>query len=170
MHGLVLVDWEFTDIILCWSDNMFKTWVVIRLSCQQVNLWNFNYLWLICCFVLVQVLAKSSKMIPGFAPLLYLATAIIYTCQIARAVSISTKTNLLGVPWGDGRRLWLFMKLTAFVWCVAVMFMGALVYGVRYTLPEYLCTFLVAGGVSMFALFKVRSTKSCNCFISLAII
>lgn len=28
-------------------------------------------------------------------------------------------------------------------------------YGVRYTIPEYLCTFLVAGGVSAFALFKV---------------
>ncbi|KAG0614699.1 hypothetical protein M758_6G196900 [Ceratodon purpureus] len=37
---------------------------------------------------------------------------------------------------------------------IPVMFMGALVYGVRYTLPEYLCTFLVAGGVSIFALFK----------------
>jgi UDP-galactose transporter B1 len=37
---------------------------------------------------------------------------------------------------------------------IPVMFMGALVYGVRYTLPEYLCTFLVAGGVSVFALFK----------------
>jgi hypothetical protein len=38
---------------------------------------------------------------------------------------------------------------------MTVMFMGAIVYGVRYTIPEYLCTFLVAGGVSVFALFKV---------------
>jgi uncharacterized membrane-anchored protein len=38
---------------------------------------------------------------------------------------------------------------------MTVMFMGALVYSVRYTIPEYLCTFLVAGGVSVFALFKV---------------
>ncbi len=41
----------------------------------------------------------------------------------------------------------------------AVMLMGTLVYGIRkvqrYTLPEYLCTFLVAGGVSTFALLKV---------------
>ena len=35
------------------------------------------------------------------------------------------------------------------------MLMGALVYGIRYTVPEYLCTFLVAGGVSTFALLKV---------------
>ena len=40
-------------------------------------------------------------------------------------------------------------------------------YGVRYTLPEYLCTFLVAGGVSMFALFKVHSTKSYSCLVYL---
>ena len=52
------------------------------------------------------------------------------------------------------------MKFTTFIWCVTVMFMGALVYGVRYTLPEYMCTFLVAGGVSVFALFKVHSSKS----------
>ena len=38
--------------------------------------------------------------------------------------------------------------------------MGALVYGVRYTLPEYMCTILIAGGVSVFALFKVHSSKS----------
>lgn len=37
---------------------------------------------------------------------------------------------------------------------IPVMFMGALVYGVQYSLSEYLSTFLVAGGVSMFALFK----------------
>ena len=36
------------------------------------------------------------------------------------------------------------------------MLAGALVYGVRYTVPEYVCTVLVAAGVSMFALFKVR--------------
>jgi UDP-galactose transporter B1 len=50
------------------------------------------------------------------------------------------------------------------------MFMGALVYGVRYSIPEYLCTFLVAGGVSVFALFKVNSTRSCSCSIGLAVI
>lgn len=38
----------------------------------------------------------------------------------------------------------------------AVMLMGTLVYGIRYTFPEYVCTLLVAGGVSMFALLKVR--------------
>ena len=37
-----------------------------------------------------------------------------------------------------------------------VMLMGTLLYGVKYTFPEYLCTFLVAGGVSSFALLKVR--------------
>jgi hypothetical protein len=62
------------------------------------------------------------------------------------------------------------MKLTTFIWYVAVMFMGALVYGVRYSIPEYLCTFLVAGGVSVFALFKVNSTRSCSCSIGLAVI
>lgn len=35
------------------------------------------------------------------------------------------------------------------------MLMGTLVYGIRYTIPEYVCTFLVAGGVSTFALLKV---------------
>jgi len=44
-------------------------------------------------------------------------------------------------------------------WFVAVMLMGSLVYGIRYTLPEYLCTFLVAGGVSTFALMKVTEVK-----------
>jgi hypothetical protein len=38
---------------------------------------------------------------------------------------------------------------------IIVMFLGAIVYGVHYTIREYLCTFLVAGGVSLFALFKV---------------
>ena len=37
----------------------------------------------------------------------------------------------------------------------AVMLMGTLVYGIRYTFPEYICTFLVAGGVAVFALLKV---------------
>eukprot|EP00249_Psilotum_nudum_P008935 c21603_g1_i1 orf=351-1361(+) len=40
---------------------------------------------------------------------------------------------------------------------IPVMLMGTFVYGVCYTLPEYICTFLVAGGVSMFALFKSSS-------------
>lgn len=38
----------------------------------------------------------------------------------------------------------------------SVMLMGTLVYGIRYTIPEYVCTLLVAGGVSTFALLKVR--------------
>ncbi|KAG6744404.1 hypothetical protein POTOM_053124 [Populus tomentosa] len=44
---------------------------------------------------------------------------------------------------------------------IPVMFMGCLVYGVSYTVPEYLCTFLVAGGVSAFALLKT-SSKTIN--------
>jgi hypothetical protein len=40
---------------------------------------------------------------------------------------------------------------------VAVMLLGALIYGVKYSIEEYLCTFLVAGGVSVFALFKVTT-------------
>ncbi|CAI7787917.1 unnamed protein product [Closterium sp. NIES-53] len=40
---------------------------------------------------------------------------------------------------------------------IPVMLAGAIIYGVRYTLPEYVCTLLVAGGVSMFALFKSSS-------------
>ncbi|CAG7867024.1 unnamed protein product, partial [Brassica rapa] len=63
---------------------------------------------------------------------------------------------------------------------IPVMLMGSLVYGIRYTLPEYLCTFLVAGGVSMFALLKTSSktiSKLANpnaplgyglCFLNLA--
>lgn len=39
----------------------------------------------------------------------------------------------------------------------SVMLMGTIVYGVKYKLPEYMCTFLVAGGVSAFALFKVNT-------------
>ncbi|XP_024545589.1 UDP-galactose/UDP-glucose transporter 3 [Selaginella moellendorffii] len=44
---------------------------------------------------------------------------------------------------------------------IPVMLMGTILYGVRYTIPEYLCTFLVAGGVSIFALFKgsVKASK-----------
>lgn len=40
---------------------------------------------------------------------------------------------------------------------IPVMLMGALVYGIKYALPEYICTFLVAGGVSAFALSKTSS-------------
>ncbi|GMP83368.1 hypothetical protein CsSME_00037307 [Camellia sinensis var. sinensis] len=40
---------------------------------------------------------------------------------------------------------------------IPVMLMGSLVYGIRYTFPEYVCTLLVAGGVSMFALSKTSS-------------
>ncbi|ONK74208.1 uncharacterized protein A4U43_C03F3910 [Asparagus officinalis] len=40
---------------------------------------------------------------------------------------------------------------------IPVMLMGALVYGINYTIPEYICTFLVAGGVSAFALSKTSS-------------
>ncbi|KAK9192044.1 hypothetical protein WN943_020660 [Citrus x changshan-huyou] len=40
---------------------------------------------------------------------------------------------------------------------IPVMLMGTLVYGIRYTLPEYICTLLVAGGVSSFALMKTSS-------------
>ncbi|KAL0909752.1 hypothetical protein M5K25_020649 [Dendrobium thyrsiflorum] len=40
---------------------------------------------------------------------------------------------------------------------IPVMLMGALVYGIKYTLPEYICTFLIAGGVSAFALSKTSS-------------
>lgn len=42
------------------------------------------------------------------------------------------------------------------------MLMGTLVYGIKYTFPEYVCTFLVAGGVSAFALLKVRSLVGCD--------
>eukprot|EP00850_Spirogloea_muscicola_P003157 SM000012S25419 [mRNA] locus=s12:1004440:1006471:+ [translate_table: standard] len=37
---------------------------------------------------------------------------------------------------------------------IPVMLMGAMLYRVHYTVPEYVCTILVAGGVSLFALFK----------------
>ncbi|KAG0485025.1 hypothetical protein HPP92_009104 [Vanilla planifolia] len=40
---------------------------------------------------------------------------------------------------------------------IPVMLMGSLVYGIKYSLPEYICTFLVAGGVSAFALAKTSS-------------
>ncbi|KAG6601416.1 UDP-galactose/UDP-glucose transporter 3, partial [Cucurbita argyrosperma subsp. sororia] len=40
---------------------------------------------------------------------------------------------------------------------IPVMLMGTLVYGIKYTFPEYMCTFLVAGGVSTFALLKTSS-------------
>ncbi|KAK7362217.1 hypothetical protein VNO77_04324 [Canavalia gladiata] len=40
---------------------------------------------------------------------------------------------------------------------IPVMLISALVYGIRYTFPEYLSTFLVAGGVSTFALLKTSS-------------
>ncbi|KAJ3691928.1 hypothetical protein LUZ60_012278 [Juncus effusus] len=63
---------------------------------------------------------------------------------------------------------------------IPVMLMGTLLYGVKYTFPEYICSFLVAGGVSSFALLKTSSKtikKLANpnaplgyalCFINLA--
>ncbi|XP_057518539.1 UDP-galactose/UDP-glucose transporter 3-like [Amaranthus tricolor] len=41
------------------------------------------------------------------------------------------------------------------------MLMGTLVYDIRYSFSEYLCTLLVAGGVSIFALSKT-SSKTIN--------
>nr|ABK23266.1 unknown [Picea sitchensis] len=40
---------------------------------------------------------------------------------------------------------------------IPVMLVGALFYGIKYTVPEYICTFLVASGVSLFALSKSSS-------------
>ncbi|KAF3790241.1 UDP-galactose/UDP-glucose transporter 3 [Nymphaea thermarum] len=40
---------------------------------------------------------------------------------------------------------------------IPVMLMGTLVYGIKYTFSEYVCTLLVAGGVSAFALLKTSS-------------
>ncbi|XP_028762102.1 UDP-galactose/UDP-glucose transporter 3-like [Neltuma alba] len=40
---------------------------------------------------------------------------------------------------------------------IPVTLMGTLVHGIRYTIPEYLCSFLVAGGVTTFALLKTSS-------------
>ncbi|KAK1289949.1 UDP-galactose/UDP-glucose transporter 3 [Acorus calamus] len=40
---------------------------------------------------------------------------------------------------------------------IPVMLMGTLVYGIKYTIPEYICTLLVASGVSAFALLKTSS-------------
>ncbi|KAI4370530.1 hypothetical protein MLD38_018877 [Melastoma candidum] len=40
---------------------------------------------------------------------------------------------------------------------IPVMLMGTLVYGIKYTIPEYICSSLVAGGVSIFALLKTSS-------------
>ena len=37
------------------------------------------------------------------------------------------------------------------------MLMGTLVYGIRYTIPEYVCSLLVVGGVSTFALLKAST-------------
>ncbi|KAG8383105.1 hypothetical protein BUALT_Bualt05G0150200 [Buddleja alternifolia] len=63
---------------------------------------------------------------------------------------------------------------------IPVMLMGTLVYGIKYTFPEYVCTLLVAGGVSAFALSKTSSktiSKLANpnapigyglCFLNLA--
>ncbi|PPD76694.1 hypothetical protein GOBAR_AA27115 [Gossypium barbadense] len=51
-------------------------------------------------------------------------------------------------------RPWVLAKSSKMI---PVMLMGTLVYGIRYTFPEYICTFLVAGGVSAFALMKTSS-------------
>nr|XP_043626678.1 UDP-galactose/UDP-glucose transporter 3-like [Erigeron canadensis] len=40
---------------------------------------------------------------------------------------------------------------------IPVMLMGTLVYGIKYSYREYLCSLLVAGGVSIFALSKTNS-------------
>ncbi|KAK1413763.1 hypothetical protein QVD17_35544 [Tagetes erecta] len=40
---------------------------------------------------------------------------------------------------------------------ITVMLMGTFVYGIRYSFHEYLCSLLVAGGVSIFALAKTNS-------------
>ncbi|KAK6242785.1 hypothetical protein QUC31_013495 [Theobroma cacao] len=57
----------------------------------------------------------------------------------------------------DVFRILLLLVLAKSSKMIPVMLMGTLVYGIRYTLPEYICTFLVAGGVSTFALMKTSS-------------
>ncbi|KAG5521165.1 hypothetical protein RHGRI_033649 [Rhododendron griersonianum] len=49
---------------------------------------------------------------------------------------------------------------------IPVMLMGALVYGIRYSIPEYVCSLLVAGGVSVFALSKVSTETTSSKTIS----
>ncbi|CAA6658798.1 unnamed protein product [Spirodela intermedia] len=61
---------------------------------------------------------------------------------------------------------------------IPVMLMGTFLYGIRYTLPEYICTLLVAGGVSSFALMKLQDHEQAGppqrplgyglCFLNLA--
>lgn len=40
-------------------------------------------------------------------------------------------------------------------------------YGIRYSFPEYLCTILVAGGVSAFALAKVNILSFYKLYVEL---
>ncbi|CAN1321630.1 UDP-galactose/UDP-glucose transporter 3 [Linum perenne] len=90
---------------------------------------------------------------------------ISYPAQVCFLFSLCVKVQLALPRSGAvllGEKMGTLIRSPEFVLAksskmIPVMLMGSLVYGIRYTIPEYLCTFLVAGGVSTFALLKTSS-------------
>ncbi|OVA09052.1 UAA transporter [Macleaya cordata] len=93
-----------------------------------------NVVCLIWSFTMIKLWSRSSS---GGAPLLSYWSAGI--------------TNTIGPAMGMEA-----LKYISYP-AQALMLVGALAYGIKYTFPEYICTLLVAGGVSAFALFKTSS-------------
>jgi hypothetical protein len=89
-------------------------------------------------------------------------------CSIKDALCLQKLFLIVMCGWLVSVSIWLgisfdncVIKLfcSTFYSICTVMLMGTLLYGVKYTFPEYICTFLVAGGVSSFALLKVRCSS-----------
>ncbi|KAL5992162.1 UDP-galactose/UDP-glucose transporter 3 [Asimina triloba] len=99
----------------------------------------------------------------GIGRVLVLAFCVagIWSAYITQGVLQETLSTKRFGP--DGKRfehlafLNLAQNVVCFFWSLLMMLMGTLIYGIKYTFPEYVCTFLVAGGVSAFALMKTSS-------------
>ncbi|KAG6531564.1 hypothetical protein ZIOFF_005378 [Zingiber officinale] len=75
-------------------------------------------------------------------------------------IFLCRSTKLFG-PNGKRSEHLSFLNLAQNVLCLAwsfiIILVGVRVYGINYSFPEYVLTFLVAGGVSSFALLKTSS-------------
>ncbi|KAF3682485.1 UDP-galactose/UDP-glucose transporter 3 [Capsicum annuum] len=74
-------------------------------------------------------------------------------CAFCAVIKIWSNGNSGGAPW------WSYWSadITNTIGPTMVLLMVTIVYGMRYTGPENVCTLLVAGGVSIFALLKTSS-------------
>ncbi|OWM89571.1 hypothetical protein CDL15_Pgr024319 [Punica granatum] len=105
-----------------------------------------NVVCLVWSYIMIKMWSRSSGGAPWWT---YWSAGITNTIGPAMGIEALKYISYPAQAW-----LYVLAKSSKMI---PVMLMGTLVYGIRYTIPEYICTFLVAGGVSMFALLKTSS-------------